>query len=145
VVTPKLVRAWLGRRLAALMAGFAWPRESLPRSRRSRGAGCVGIVEILPFAALDDERVAAHGAEGAHGAVDARQGVLPARSKIRESGVARGAGLALVCSYGLTKHTGQRVRSGGLQPGAAHPLALSRRWKLIFDSIPTLEIRAERD
>src|SRR5260370_1251910 len=31
----------------------------------------VGVVEILTFAAFDDERIAAHRAERAHGAVDA--------------------------------------------------------------------------
>ena len=31
----------------------------------------VNVIEVSTFAALDDERVAAHGAEGAHGAVDA--------------------------------------------------------------------------
>ncbi len=31
----------------------------------------VGVVKVLGFAALDDQRLAAYGAEGAHGAVDA--------------------------------------------------------------------------
>jgi len=42
-----------------------------PRSRRNRGVGCRRRRRDAGFAALDDEGLAAYGAEGAHGAVDA--------------------------------------------------------------------------
>ena len=58
-----------------------------PRSRRSRGAVAVGVVEILGFAVFDDERVAADGAEGADGGVDAADEEFFGRVKIsRERG-----------------------------------------------------------
>jgi len=66
-----------GAALRLVGDGSADGRIRVAQQDRSPGADeieklvAVSVVEVSTFAALDDERVAAYGAEGAHGAVDA--------------------------------------------------------------------------